>query len=115
MLFIYARGTGVMMVAGKDTNIDAIIKLAGGKNTAQGFSKFKPYTTESLVNANPDLILMFDFGYKSLGGAAGILKMPGVSLTNAGKNRRIVEMNGELLTGFSTRLAQAITQLNDKW
>ncbi|MNJ93993.1 Hemin-binding periplasmic protein HmuT precursor [compost metagenome] len=115
VLFIYARGTGVMMVAGKDTNIDAIIKLAGGKNAAQGFSKFKPYTTESLVNANPDLILMFDFGYKSLGGAASILKMPGVSLTNAGKNKRIVEMDGDLLTGFSTRLAQAITQLNDKW
>ncbi|TCC99206.1 hemin ABC transporter substrate-binding protein [Pedobacter hiemivivus] len=115
VLFIYARGTGVMMVAGKDTNIDAIIKLAGGKNAAQGFSKFKPYTTESLVNANPDIILMFDFGYKSLGGAASILKMPGVSLTNAGKNKRIVEMDGELLTGFSTRLAQAITQLNDKW
>jgi iron complex transport system substrate-binding protein len=115
VLFIYARGSGVMMVAGKDTNIDAIIKLAGGKNAAQGFSKFKPYTTESLVNANPDIILMFDFGYKSLGGAASILKMPGVSLTNAGKNKRIVEMDGELLTGFSTRLAQAITQLNDKW
>lgn len=115
VLFIYARGTGVMMVAGKDTNIDAIIRLAGGKNAAQGFSKFKPYSTESLVNANPDIILMFDFGYKSLGGAASILKMPGVSLTNAGKNKRIVEMDGELLTGFSTRLAQAITQLNDKW
>lgn len=115
VLFIYARGTGVMMVAGKDTNIDAIIKLAGGKNAAQGFSKFKPYTTEALVNANPDIILMFDFGYKSLGGAASILKMPGLSLTNAGKNKRIVEMDGELLVNFSTRLAQAITQLNDKW
>lgn len=115
VLFIYARGTGVMMVAGKDTNIDAIIKLAGGKNAAQGFSKFKPYTTEALVNANPDIILMFDFGYKSLGGAASILKMPGVSLTNAGKNKRIVEMDGELLVSFSTRLAQAVTQLNDKW
>ncbi|MBE9598163.1 hemin ABC transporter substrate-binding protein [Pedobacter sp. MC2016-24] len=115
VLFIYARGAGVMMVAGKDTNIDAIIKLAGGKNAAQGFSKFKPYTTEALVNANPDIILMFDFGYKSLGGAGSILKMPGVALTNAGRNKRIVEMDGELLVNFSTRLAQAITQLNDKW
>lgn len=115
VLFIYARGAGVMMVAGKDTNIDAIINLAGGKNAAQGFSKFKPYTTEALVNANPDIILMFDFGYKSLGGAGSILKMPGVALTNAGRNKRIVEMDGELLVNFSTRLAQAITQLNDKW
>lgn len=115
VLFIYARGTGVMMVAGKETSMDAIIKLAGGKNAAQGFSKFKPYTTEALVNANPDVILMFDFGYKSLGGINSILKMPGMGLTNAGKNKRIIEMDGELLVSFSTRLPQAIQQLNSKW
>lgn len=115
VMFLYARGTGVMMVAGKETSLDAIIRLAGGKNAAQGFSKFKPYTTEALVNANPDIILMFDFGFKSLGGINSILKMPGVSLTNAGKNKRIVEMDGELLTNFSVRLGQAISQLNAKW
>ncbi|WP_256005707.1 heme/hemin ABC transporter substrate-binding protein [Pedobacter deserti] len=115
VLFLYARGTGVMMVAGKETSIDAIIKLAGAKNAASNFSKYKPYTTEALVAANPDIILMFDFGYKSLGGAAGILKMPGVNLTNAGKNKRIIEMDSELLTNFSVRLGQAITALNAKW
>ncbi|ALL07310.1 hemin ABC transporter substrate-binding protein [Pedobacter sp. PACM 27299] len=115
VLFVYARGTGVMMVAGKNTNMDAMISLAGGKNAAQGFSNYKPYTTEALVNANPDLILMFDFGYKSLGGINSILKMPGVSLTNAGKNKRIVQMDGELLTGFTVRLPQAIKELNSKW
>lgn len=115
VLFLYARGTGVMMVAGKDTSMDAIIRTAGGKNAAQGFSKFKPYTTEALVNANPDIILMFDFGYKSLGGIDSILKMPGVMLTNAGKNKKIVEMDGELLVNFSVRLAEAITELNGKW
>lgn len=115
VLFIYARGTGVMMVAGANTSMDAIINLSGGKNAAQGFSEYKPYTTESLVAANPDVILMFDFGFKSLGGAESILKMPGVSLTNAGKNKRIVEMDGNLLTGFSIRLPQAIQQLNAKW
>ncbi|RZK75239.1 MAG: hemin ABC transporter substrate-binding protein, partial [Pedobacter sp.] len=115
VLFIYARGTGVMMVAGGNTSMDAIIKLAGGKNAVQGVNEYKPYTTEALVEANPDVILMFDFGYKSLGGAESILKMPGVSLTTAGKNKRIVEMDGNLLTGFSIRLPQAITQLNAKW
>jgi len=77
VLFIYARGTGVMLVAGQHTNIDAIIALAGGKNAAQGFDNFKPYTTESLIEANPDVILMFDFGLSSLGGADAVLKMPG--------------------------------------
>lgn len=115
VLFLYARGTGVMMVAGKDTSMDAIIRIAGGKNAANGFSKFKPYTTEALINANPDIILMFDFGYKSLGGINSILKMPGIMLTNAGKNKKIVEMDGDLLVNFSVRLAGAISELNSKW
>lgn len=112
VLFIYARGTGVMLVAGQNTNIDAIISLAGGKNAAQGFDNFKPYTTESLIEANPDVILMFDFGLSSLGGADAVLKMPGVAQTNAGKNKKIVQMDGELLINFSVRLDQAITGLN---
>lgn len=115
VLFVYARGTGVMMVAGKQTNMDAMIGLAGGKNAAQGFTGYKPYTTEALVNANPDVILMFDFGYKSLGGINSILKMPGVSLTNAGKNKQVIQMDGELLVSFSVRLPQAIKELNSKW
>jgi iron complex transport system substrate-binding protein len=112
VLFIYARGTGVMLVAGQHTNIDAIITLAGGKNAAQGFDNFKPYTTESLMEANPDVILMFDFGLNSLGGAEAVLNMPGVAQTNAGKNKRIVQMDGELLINFSVRLDQAIATLN---
>ena len=112
VLFIYARGTGTMSVAGKGSSLDAIIKLAGAKNAIQEFSDFKPYTTEALVKANPDVILMFDFGMSSLGGKEAILKMPGMKLTNAGKNQRIVEMDGQLLTNFSVRLDQAIKELH---
>jgi iron complex transport system substrate-binding protein len=114
VLFIYARGTGVMLVAGQHTNIDAMITLAGGKNAAQGFDNFKPYTTEALVETNPDVILMFDFGLSSLSGSDGVLKMPGVAQTTAGKNKRIVQMDGELLINFSVRLDQAIMLLNKK-
>lgn len=114
VLFIYARGPGVMMVAGKNTHIDAIIGLAGGKNAVNSFNDFKPYTTEALVEANPDVILMFDFGFSSLGGMESILKIPGMAQTNAGKNKRIVQMDADLLINFSTRLDQAILQLHSK-
>ena len=32
-----------MMVAGKGSNMDAIIQLAGGCNAVQEFTQFKPY------------------------------------------------------------------------
>ncbi|WP_134090432.1 hemin ABC transporter substrate-binding protein [Olivibacter sp. XZL3] len=112
VLFIYARGTGAMSVAGKASSIDAIIKLAGAENAIQEFADFKPYTTEAMVKANPDVILMFDFGLSSLGGKASVLKLPGIKLTKAGKNERIVDMDGQLLTNFSVRLPEAILALH---
>jgi len=112
ILFIYARGTGTMSVAGKGSSIDAIIRLAGGKNAITEFSDYKPYTTEALVQANPDIILLFDFGLSSLGGKEALLKMPGVALTNAGKQQNIIPMPGALLINFSSRLPEAILALN---
>jgi iron complex transport system substrate-binding protein len=114
VLFIYARGTGTMMVAGKKSSLSAIIELAGGKNAVTEFEDFKPYSTEALVKANPDVILMFDFGYTSLGGVNSILKMPGMAQTSAGRNKKIVQMEASLLVNFSVRLDQAIIALNSK-
>lgn len=112
VLFLYARGTGTMSVAGKGSSLDALINLAGGKNAVQEFSDFKPYTTEALVQANPDIILLFDFGASSLGGEEAILKLPGMRITNAGKNKRILVMNASLLVNFSNRLPDAILELH---
>lgn len=114
VLFIYARGAGTMMVAGEGTQVEKIIQLAGGENAVNGFSDFKPLTAEALVAANPDVILLFDSGLSSLGGADMLLEMPGVKETNAGRNQKIVEMDGQLLTGFSQRLGKAILELSEK-
>lgn len=112
VLFIYSRGLGLMSVAGKGSSLDAIISLAAGRNAVQEFSDFKPYSTEALIRANPDVLLLFDFGASSLGGKNAVLNMPGVSLTNAGKNKRVISMDGTLLVNFSIRLPQAIKELN---
>ncbi|MFT3824149.1 MAG: ABC transporter substrate-binding protein [Chitinophagaceae bacterium] len=112
VLFIYARGTGTMSVAGKGSNMDAMILLAGGRNVVQEFSDYKPYSTEALIKANPDVILMFDFGVSSLGGKNALLKMPGMSATNAGKRQQVIVMDGPLLVNFSVRLATAIRELH---
>jgi iron complex transport system substrate-binding protein len=114
VLFIYARGAGAMSVSGKGSNMDAIIQLAGARNVVQEFSDFKPYSTEALIKANPDVILLFDFGLSSLGGKNALLKMPGITATRAGKNKAILEMDGPLLVNFSVRLPEAIRQLNQQ-
>lgn len=114
VLFIYARGAGAMMVAGEHTYPNAMIKLAGGENATGGFEDFKPLTPESLLDANPDVILMFTSGLESLGGMDGLLKVPGVAMTNAGKKKQVIEMDGQYLTGFGPRLGKAIAELSKK-
>lgn len=111
VLFIYARGTGTMMVAGKNTQVEKMIELAGGVNAVDDFTEFKPLTAEALVAANPDVILLFDSGLSSLGGVDGLLEVQGIRQTNAGKNKKFVEMEGQFLTGFSQRLGKAVEEL----
>lgn len=114
VLFIYARGAGTMMVGGEGTQVAQMIELAGGVNAVSGFSEYKPLTSEAVVAANPDVILLFNSGLSSLGGVEGIMQVQGISETNAGKNKKFVEMDGQFLTGFSPRLGQAIAELAKK-
>lgn len=114
VLFIYARGAGTLMVAGEATPMDKMITLAGAKNAATGFNDFKPLTAEALVAANPDVILLFDTGLQSVGGIDGLLKIPGVAQTSAGKNKKVIVMDGQLLTGFSPRVITAVRELSQK-
>lgn len=114
VLFIYARGAGTMLVSGAGTSIDSIIKLAGAQNAVTEFKDFRPLSAESLVAANPDVILLFTSGLESMGGIAGLLKVPGIAETTAGQQKKIITMDGELISGFGLRLPIAIQELHDK-
>lgn len=114
VLFIYARGAGNLMVAGKETPLHNMIELAGAENAAAALTDFKPLTPEALLTNNPDVILMFDSGLQSLGGAEGLLKIEGIAATNAAKNNKIITMDGQLLSGFGPRLGEAVVELNTK-
>jgi iron complex transport system substrate-binding protein len=111
-MFIYARGAGTLMVAGEGTQMQQMLELAGATNAVQGFADFKPLTPEALVEANPEVIVLFDSGLSSLEGADGLLEVPGVAQTIAGQQRAFITMDGQLLAGFGPRVGQAAAQLN---
>ena len=112
ILFLYARGQGTLMVAGQDTGADTMIGLAGGTNAIQGYSGYKPLTSEAAVAAAPDVILLMDSGLDSVGGDQGLWQLPGLALTPAGQQGRVLSMDGLLLLGFGPRLGQAVLALN---
>lgn len=114
LLFIYARGTGTLMVSGTGTSLDKMFQLTGHRNAVTGFSDFKPLTAESLITANPDVLVLFSSGLESLEGMDGLLRVPGIANTNAGRNKKIISMDGQFLTGFGPRLGKAAFELSQK-
>ena len=114
VLFIYARGSGSMSVAGEGSSAEAMIKLAGGENAVTGFEGFKPMSAEAVVGAEPDVILMLTRGLESIGGVEGLMEQPGIPLTPAGGRGRVVAMDDLLLLGFGPRLGTAVTRLTEK-
>jgi len=114
VLFIYARGGGVMNVAGRGTAADSIISLAGGENAVRDYEGYKPLTAEAAAVAAPDFILVTSRGLESSGGIDALLKQPGLSLTPAGKEKHVIAMDDLLLLGFGPRLGQAVKELCDQ-
>ncbi|UTW45327.1 ABC transporter substrate-binding protein [bacterium SCSIO 12696] len=111
VLFILGHGGGTPMVAGEDTSAATIIQLAGGRNAFSGFSGYKPMTAEAVVQANPDIIVVTSQGQKQLGGVTGVLNLPGIKLTEAGKNRRVLDYDALLLLGFGLRTPSVLAQI----
>ncbi|MGS2723940.1 heme/hemin ABC transporter substrate-binding protein [Porticoccus sp. GXU_MW_L64] len=111
VLFILGHGGGTPMVAGEGTSAATIIELAGGRNLFSDFSGYKAMTAEAVVQANPDIIVVTTQGRKQLGGTQGVLKLPGIQLTAAGKSRRVLDYDALLLLGFGLRTADVLRQI----
>ena len=121
VLFIYARGSQMLMIGGKNTFAESMIQIAGGEPVVQDLEGFKPLTPEGLVAYQPDVLLLFDKGLASLGdaessksGIDGLLEVPGVAQTPAGKNKAIYTFEGLYLSGFGPRASAAAVELAEQ-
>jgi len=114
--FLYLRGTaGVYLIGGRGAGSDALIEAIGAVDagSAAGLTEFRPLTSEGMINAAPDVILVLTAGLKSVGGVDGLVKLPGIAQTPAGRNRRIVDADDGTLLTFGTRTGKTIKALAD--
>lgn len=115
--FLYLRGSAaVYLIGGDGSGADSLVEAVGGVDagTEAGFGSFTPLTPEALAEAAPDVILVMSKGLESVGGVAGLLALPGVAQTPAGRDRRIVSIpDGELLN-FGPRTPETLAELADR-
>lgn len=116
--FLYVRGSaGVYLIGGPGSGVDAMITAAGGVDagTEIGLSDpFTPITSEALVEAAPDVLLLTTTGLESVGGVDGLLELAGVAQTPAGRSGRIVTMEDGLLFSFGSRTPAALESLAEE-
>ncbi|KEQ16441.1 heme/hemin ABC transporter substrate-binding protein [Endozoicomonas numazuensis] len=99
VLFLLAMEGRTPSVSGSGTEANSLIKLAGGFNPAEAqFNSYKPLSNESLLTLAPDVIIYSDRG-RGLTMEQLLDSQPILKQTPAGKNARIIPVDGRLLLG----------------
>ncbi len=111
VLFILSHIPGQARVAGRATAADAILRYAGAQNVVQQFTGYKTLSAEAMIAAQPEVIVMTTQEPTSAQ-TAKIQALPGVALTPAGRNGRILAYEPMLMLGFGPRLPQIVEALH---
>ncbi len=113
MIIHFGRANNVYFVmSGRKGVGDKMIELAGAKTATYDAKGARQISAEAVAAANPDIIIATDFGFDQMGGMDGFISgVPGVSLTNAAKNKRIVRFEEHDLVYFGPRSGENIIKL----
>ena len=113
VMHVYLRRGGLQLVSGSGNEAELIIEAAGGVDAAAevGIVGWQPLSPEALVSADPDVYLVMDRGLEVVGGVEGLLEIPGMAQTRAGKGPYVISMADIYLLGFGPRLPEAIADL----
>ncbi|MEH6525530.1 MAG: ABC transporter substrate-binding protein [Sneathiella sp.] len=112
IMFILQHSGGAPMVAGMGTAASSVIELSGAENAVKGYRGYKPLSPESAIAIAPDVILVTTQGLEQAGGKMSLLNKPGLNLTPAAKQGKVIAMDALLLLGFGPRTAEAAKELN---
>lgn len=118
VMFFLSPGGGIPQVAGKTSVADAILQLAGGENIAT-HENYRIYSAEAIIAADPELIVITTQSQKNQTGtiraSEGLASVPGVSMTQAWKNQRIIEIDQSLILGMGPRIVDAVELLHQQF
>lgn len=112
VLFVLALQDGRILASGTGTAADGIIGMAGGINAVTGYHGYKQVSDEAVITAAPDIVLVMDRGGDHQTRAAELLAQPAIAQTPAGRDGRIVSVDGARLLGFGPRTGSAIRELS---
>jgi len=106
------RNNNYFVMSGRNGVGDKMLRLAHATPALYDGKGSREMNAEAVAMANPDVIVATDFGFDRMGSMDKfITDVPGVSLTNAGKNKRIVRFEEHDLIYFGPRSGDNILKL----
>lgn len=114
VLLVLGHAGGKPLIAGKDTAADWLLQQAGGHNLAT-HSGYKPFSNESLVSLDPDVLVFADRALSGSAARAALFKEnPILASTRAARNDRVIELDPTLLVGgLGPRLPESLKKLSE--
>jgi len=89
-----------------------MVEWAGGEMALDSEGMQRMASPEVIAQANPDVILVTDFGFDRLGGSIDQIKaLPGVDTSNAAKNGHIYRVEENQLMYFGPRTGENIEKI----
>ena len=115
VMFILGMESGSPTVGGGGTSANGLISMTGGVNVMSSFEGWKPVSTEAIIEAKPDFILITERGLSSFKTIENLGKHPSLALTPASKNNNIIVMDGMAMLGFGPRTIKSAKDIAEEF
>ncbi|MFP4154999.1 MAG: hemin ABC transporter substrate-binding protein [Halothiobacillaceae bacterium] len=108
----FSHGGGNAMALGRGTLGNSVLEMLGVQNVFSDIEGTRPVSSEAVIAAKPDLVLLSTQAVDASGGlSAAIEAIPGLAQTEAARSGRVVVYDLLALLGFGPRQPEVLEQI----
>lgn len=100
---IFGINDGIPTIGGKGTSGHSLLTMIGIENTFEDVSGWKPVSLESMVEANPQVLIVPQRAAELSGGEDEVINSKSIQMTEAGKKNQFIFADTMALLGFGPR------------
>lgn len=107
----YGQQMNIYLLVTGSSTAGKMLEWAGGENSVHAEGGMTPLSAERLAKANPDVILVTNFGYDRLSSLNKIKRLPGIGATKAAQNDRIYRIEEHDLIYLGPRTGENVLDI----
>jgi iron complex transport system substrate-binding protein len=109
----FGRAMNIYLTITRASTAGKMIEWAGGEIPTPGERGMVQLSPEVIASADPDVLLLTDFGYDRLGSPEQVATLPGIGTTRAARNKRIYRVEEHDLVYIGPRTGEIVLKLQE--